>query len=353
MKKGLIFLFLLALASSVLAQSTLNRLSVEFHSINGGEVVTLNLITYFGRSANFVSNQPEHVDVSIDPETKVATLRSNDPEWRGIEEVIFAVSEEYLKLQEVNKTPSFLPRPRRLVVVNITEADLDATTEPFTHEQVKAIADQLNVEAVNITTARTARGMVLSLNDQVFMNVTFEHANPSVDLSFDLGGKDRKVAEYTEPNEILLYILALIGFIAISVLVLFVYHAYSVHLPKLMKMKEVPAARFSDDFFLLRKEAQKKINELKKQVGREKARKIYRDAITAMDKFFIHGMGVKGTDAAKIDKHLQGLGIKSSTIAKILEIHSEHRDKVYAKEELKDKEAEELLNLCESILETV
>ena len=353
MKKGLIFLILLLLASSVLAQGQPNRLSIEFHSINGGEVVTLNLITYFGREANFVSNQPEHVNVFIDPETKVATLSSNDPEWRGIEEVIFAVSEEYLKAQETNKTPSFLPRPRRLIVVNITEADLDSTTEPFTHEQVKALADQLNVESVNITTTRTARGMVLSLNDQVFMNVTFEHANPSVALSFDLGGEERKAAEYTEPNEILLYVLALTGFIAVSILVLFVYHAYSVHLPKLIKLKEGPATKFSDDFFLLRKEAQKRIAGLKREVGKEAARKVYRDAIAAMDKFFIHGMGVKGTDAAKLERRLQGLGIKSSTIAKILEIHSEHRNKVYAKEEIRDKEAEELLSLCESILETV
>ncbi len=354
MKKGLFLVLLLLIPVAAAQGAERDTLSVEFHAINGGETVTLDLKLYFGDAGRLVSNQPEHVEVIIDPDTKVATLKARDQDWRGIETVIFAVSEEFLVQEEKKPTTFYLPRQRKLVIVNFTEEYISSSvTEPFTQEQILALAEQLDVEAVNISASRSERGVMLALNDQVLMNITFERASPSIDLAFDVGEKNRKAAAYQEPNEILMYLFALLGFVGISVLALFVYHAYSVHVAEFLKKREVIVEKFPDDFFLQRKEAQKRVAQLKRKVGEEKAGKLYKEVIDTMYQFFVHGLNAHGNDYGKIEKHLQHLGVKGNTISKIIELDREHKERLYAKEEIRDKDVSNLVSIAESILENI
>lgn len=100
MKKGLIVLIIIFLASIAYAQdvteTVTNRLSIESHAVSGTDEVTIDLPKYFGKDANFVYSESEHVMVELDPDTHIAKLMSTDSEWRGIETVVFATELKYL-----------------------------------------------------------------------------------------------------------------------------------------------------------------------------------------------------------------------------------------------------------------
>ena len=120
MKKGIIIVIFVLLASIALAQylpeegevvvpeTIENRLPVEFHSVTGTESVELDLAKYFGRLTKFYVSQTEHVNVTINQEIGLAVMIPYDPEWRGIEEVIFATDPVYLIAED--KRPHFVRR---------------------------------------------------------------------------------------------------------------------------------------------------------------------------------------------------------------------------------------------------
>lgn len=361
MKKGLFaFIFIFTLFSTIaLAQyipeeeaaipaTVENRLSLEFHAVTGTDVIVLDLKRYFGRMAPFVASGTEHVNVTIDPATGVATLAAFDPEWRGIEEVIFATAPEFLTVEE--KVKKYLPpRKRNLTILNLSEDKIALIHEAFTQQQFETLIGNLSAEPVDITSFLSNSSLALDLNEEVIINFSMgEEAGAEIDFGFKIRSTNLTIPFYREPNQILYFTLALLAIGIAMAGSLYLY--YNLRMPlkevflapkKAAKATKVPSYK---------KAAKAKLKYIKKRIGKEKPSKLYREAVMLMNRFLAKAYSIRSADEEKISKQLDRHGAKEGTKAKVYAFMADYKNKIYTSKEIKDSDVHNVISYIESVL---
>lgn len=331
----------------VVPETVQNRLSIEFHAVSGDDKVTLNLPDYFGRQANFVVGETQNVNVVIDS-NGVATLSSKDPNWRGIEEVVFAVSKEYLTEEEKPKV--FVPRIRNLSAVT-SKDKIALISDAFTQEQYETIVGNLSSEPVVISSKLEGGTLAVDLNKEITINFSMEKSSiiPSVKFDFHTKNENITLASYKEPSDTLFLALLIIGVGTILVLGFYMKYMFTGPLrhalfaPKKEKAAPSRASQFKG-------EALSKLKNIKKRAGKENPGKLYKETLIVMNSFISKVFRVSGARLEEAGKKLDNYGITGSLKSDIISYLTEYREAAYKASEIKKSDLESLLSFAESIL---
>ncbi|MEK6864304.1 MAG: hypothetical protein AABX27_03360 [Nanoarchaeota archaeon] len=362
MRKAVLLLLVLALfAMQVIAEEPVeeqplqasapetveNRMSIEFHSVSGEDKVVLNLPEYFGGKANFVASKTEHVNVEIDS-NGMATLSPKDPTWRGIEEVVFAISLEYLT--ETEKPKTYVPRVRELS--EITSKDKIALiSDAFTQEQYETVVGSLSKEPVVISSQLYEDALSIDLNKEVTINFSSDKNSIIPKISFDFHAKEGNItlAKYEQPSDTLFLSLLILGVGTILVLVFYLHYAITGPLKSAMfapKKAPAPASRASQ----FKGEAASKIKNIKRRIGKESNSKLYKEALLVMNSFITKSFRVSGANIEAAETKLDTYGVSGSLKSDILSYLTEYREAAYRASEIKEENVETLISLAESII---
>lgn len=322
-----------------------NSMSIEFHAVSGNDKIQLNLVDYFGRKADFVAAPTEHVTVEIDS-NGIATLSPKDPGWRGIEEVVFAISKESLEKPEAPKI--YVPRDRDLT--EITSKDKIAiVSDAFTQEQYETIIGSLAKEPVVIASSLSGGALSLDLNREATINFSMQGKStlPAVSLDFHTKQENITLAEYEQPSDALFLALAALGIGTILILGFYIHYIVSGPLKSMMpaqkkKLLAKPAIDKSD--------AYARLKQIKRMLGKETPDKAYKDTLLMMNSFLSKSLKLKGLSPEQAEKRLVSYGIESGLKSDILSYLTDYREAAYQSSKLTKEDAESLISFAESIL---
>jgi flagellar biosynthesis/type III secretory pathway chaperone len=335
------------------AETVENRLTIEFHAVTGDDVVTLNLPKFFGKDADFVHNHPEHVEVTIDPETHIATMKSKDPNWRGIETVVFATEEKYLKEPE-KKGGVLLPRNVTKVVINVSKEDIALETDAFTQAEFETILGNLTAEPIDVNAMITNTTLAIEINKELKFNVSYDEKSPKLKMMWKIKrNTNMTAARYKEASDIITFSIIIFIIFAFAVVILYIYHGYS---------EEMKNTLFAPR--KIKKDLQKKILEhkaiaireltiLQRRVNKEKANKLYRECTNIMNKFLADGLNIRGSNIEKINQKLTKLNLPQGVIAKLNIFLEERKTKVYSGKELTTTDVNNYISFLKSIINKI
>ena len=324
-----------------------NRMSIEFHSVSGEDRVTLNLPEYFGGKANFVASRTEHVNVEIDS-NGMATLSPKDPSWRGIEEIVFAISLDYLTAKE--KPKIYVPRIRNLSAIT-SKDKIALISDAFTQEQYEAVVRDLKKQPIVISSQLYEDALSVDLNREITINFSSDKNNIMPKVSFDFHSKEENItlATYEQPSDILFLSLLIIGVGTILVLVFYMHYAITGpfnHALFAHKKAVVPVSKASQ----YKGEAASKIKNIKKRLGKESPSKLYKETLLVMNSFITKSFRVSGADIDMADKKLDTYGVSGGLKSDIISYLTEYREAVYRASEIKKENVETLISMAESII---
>lgn len=354
MKKAILLALLILCIYPAVAQtapevpSTVeNRMSIEFHAVSGNDTIQLNLPEYFGRKANFVAAKTEHIRVDIDSDG-IATLTPFDPGWRGIEEVVFAISEEFLNKTE--KQPKiYVPRLRNLTEVT-SKDKIALISDAFTQEQYDTIVGNLSREPVVISSALSQDALSLDINKEVTINFSMDQRRstmPIVSLDFHTKQENITLAQYQQPSDTVFLALIILGIGTIFILGFYIHYIVSGPLkPMLFAPKKKEAPKLSID----KSGAVAELKQIKRMLGKQTPAKTYKDTLLMMNSFLSKSFRLKGLSAEQAEKKLEHYGIESGLKSDILSYLTDYREAAYRSSELTREDAETLISFAESIL---
>ncbi|MDD4877715.1 MAG: hypothetical protein PHO02_01610 [Candidatus Nanoarchaeia archaeon] len=331
----------------VVPDTVQNSLSIEFHAVSGDDRVTLNLPDYFGRKADFVAAPSEHVNVQIDA-NGVATLSSKDPAWRGIEEVIFAVSKEYLveKKEEVKR-----PYTLRNLSAITSKDKIALISDAFTQEQYDTIVGSLSAEQVVIASTLTDDALELDLNKEITLSFSNDEKSilPKVQMDFHAKDENITLASYSEPSDTMFLALLIIGVGTILILGFYLKYMFTGPLKTAMfaPKKKITATSRASQY---KGDTASKLKDIRRRLGKENPAKLYKETLMAMNSFITKSFRVSGANIEQADKKLDNYGITGSLKSDIISYITEYREAAYKASEIKKEDAEKLIRFAESIL---
>ncbi|MEA3378063.1 MAG: hypothetical protein U9Q69_00330 [Nanoarchaeota archaeon] len=362
MKKILILLFIILLSFPALSQEDYilekseiaevveNNLPVEFHAVSGTEEVNINLPKYFGKDADFVYSQTEYVKVQLDPITHIAKLSAKDPNWRGTETIIFATSIENLIAK---KTSILLPLRFNVtkVMINVTKDQIASRTDAFTQQQFNTIIGNLTSEPIDITTFLQNLSLGISINNELFFNISLDEKNPNYNMAWKLQrNKTMRAGEYKESSDIITFTVFIIFILAIAILLMYLYYGYFDTFKGVMFKPKKQRTKLDDKIKKYRNIAYSELTALEKNIGKNKNRKIYRAASSAMNSFLTKALGVRGSNINKINENLTKKQLPRGIISRINYYISDTKTKVYSKKELTDQEVASYISSLKSLI---
>ncbi len=354
MKKGLLiavafaFLCISALAQEI-PETVEERLSIEFHAVSGDDKVTLNLAEYFGGKAEFVAASTENVNVQIDS-NGIATLSAKDPNWRGIEEVVFAISEEYLEKEE-KEEKKYVPRLRKLS--EITSKDKIALeSDAFTQEQYERIVGELTPEPITIASTVSEDSVSVDLNKEVMIDFSLKKGSksavPAVSMDFHAKEDGISLAPYKEPDNRVFLGLVVIGIGTIMMLGFYLRYMMTGPMRSAL-LKPKKAAMPMSKAGAYKVDALADLKKIRKSLSSEKPAKAYKDALMVMNSFLSKSFRLQGS-AEQMAKKLDSYGVDSSVKSDILSYFTDYREAAYKASEMTKESAEKLISFVESIL---
>jgi|GEM_PF-2795191 len=358
-KEVLLILLTIAFAINVSAQmdeeatipgSVENRLPVEFHSVTGDESVQIDLQKYFGRLTDFVASETQHVNVAIDPETGMATMSAKDSGWRGIEEVIFATSEEYLYKEEKEKR--FISRYGNLSKINLSEDKIAMESDAFTQEQFSTIMGTLKGEQVDIVSFMSNHSLLFEINKELTMNFSFEPERssplPEIDFDFKFKKGNLTAAYYKEPNQLLRFSLVLFGIGAVIIGLIYMKYSWAGAFREAFLTKKKKEKVSKKDIY--KNDLKKNLKKVRKMIGREKPSKLYRQVLHFTNSFLSKACRVRGTNLAAIETKLEKMGVSDAAKSRVKAYITEYRDKAYSPSKLTDENVHHLVSFVESMM---
>jgi hypothetical protein len=360
MKRGLFILILLLIVPIVLAQEELvstveNQLSLEFHAVSGNDIITLDLPRYFGKDANFVSNNPVNVEVTIDPVTHFATLKSKDPEWRGIETVVFATETKYLE-DDGEKKGFILPYAptKEKLLLNVSKDQVALETDAFTQMQFETVLGNLTGEPIDIKTFITNNSLSLEINNELLFNISFENDKPKLNMMWQLRpNQNMTVGYYSEKPDILTFTLIIFILFAFVVLILYVIYGYSDQIKETIFAPKILRTDVRNRILKNKKEAKNKLTLIQKRVGKEKLSKLYKECNDVMNKFLAKGLGITGADSQKVRDKLNKIGIGVGAAAQITNFMVERKTKLFEGRDLTEDDLNNYISFLKSILRKI
>ncbi len=352
MKKGVLLLILalsalsIAIAQEDVPEAVENRLPIEFHSVTGNESVTFDLVRYFGRNYDFVVSQTEHVDVTINPDG-VATLKTSNPEWRGIETVVFATDEKYLEI-EAQPTKDLLPRRyRNLTKINVTADKVALVSDAFTQEQFNTIIGKLSGEQVDIVSFISNKSLSMDINDELTINFSTENRVnnlPGMDFTFKMPEGNLTAAQYAGRNDLLHFSLIMFGLAALIILGVYMKYSWAGPFREVfLKPKQKTEVSKSDKY---KKDLQKNLRKINSLIGKEKPDRLYKKAMSFGKLFLSKGYGIKSSN---YKKKLEKADINSGAKSKIKVLFTKYKDKIYKGSQIKDSDVKKLVSFIRSI----
>lgn len=344
-----VFIILLAIQAFAeeIPETVEERLSLEFHSVSGGETVTLNLVEYFGSTGPFVVSPTVHVDVEISP-TGIATIFPKDPNWQGIEEVIFAISEEFLKKEEKEK---YIPRLRSLS--EITSKDKIALdSDAFTQEQYEAIVGKLTPKQITIASTVSEDSVTVDLNNEVLLGFSVKadskSAVPSIGMDFHANDEEISLGSYKEPDNRLFLGLVVIGIGTIMMLGFYLHYMVTGPMRSAFTKPKKAAVRVSKAG-AYKGNALASLKKIKQGLAAENPAKAYKGTLSLMNSFLSKSFKLQGSPE-QMAKTLNSYGVDSGVKSDILSYMTEYREAAYKAAAMTKNEAEKLISFVESIL---
>lgn len=354
MKRGLIILIIIFLASIAYAQDmsdiVTNRLSIEFHAVTGTDEVTIDLPKYFGRDANFVYKESEHVMVELDPDTHIATMRPTDPEWRGIETVVFATGLEYLE-EEEREGGILLPRNITKVRINVSKEDIAMDSDAFTQVQFETILGNLTSEPVDIDTLMSNESFLVAINDEMYFNMTFKNDKPKMDMLWRLkANTNMTAARYKEISDVMTFTFVIFILFSISIVILYVYFGYAESIKSVLLAPNKSKKAAERDIEPYKRAAMGSLVSIQRKIGKEKPSKLYKDSITIMNKFLSDALGIKGGSIAKTNEKISKMGMQAGISSKLSIYFSERKARVYSGTDINEDELQNFISFLKSII---
>ncbi len=355
MKRGLIVLIIVFLGSLAYAQEEMsetvtNRLSVEFHAVTGTDEVTINLPKYFGRDANFVYKESEHVMVELDSDTHIATMKSTDPEWRGIETIVFATDSQYLE-EEKREGGILLPRNVTKVKINVSKEDVAMDTDAFTQIQFETVLGNLTSEPVDIEALMSNESFRMIINDEMYFNMTFKNDKPKMDMLWRLRANSNMTsARYREMSDVMTFTFIMFILFSLSVLVLYVYFGYAESIKSMLLAPNRTRKAVERDIEPYKRSAMGSLVAIQKKVGKEKPSKLYKDSIAVMNKFLSEALGIKGGSIDKVNEKISKMGLQTGISSKLSIYFSERKARVYSGNEINEGELQNFISFLKSIV---
>ncbi|MFH1638691.1 MAG: hypothetical protein ABIB71_09775 [Candidatus Woesearchaeota archaeon] len=354
MKRGIAFLLFVFLLVIPLALSEQNRLVIHFHSLTGTETTSIRLWDYFPHGTVPLISTTEHLVVTIDPKTGMATIKVIDPEFKGIEDVVFAVSKEYLEAEQPQ--PKYVvPWNRTKTVTGLEGSDLAEPGDAFTAKQFDTLIGKLEGESVSISAVKRRNTIGVLMGDQLFINISYNltagYVPPSIKLSFKLEESNRTAAEvYTEPSEIVFFSLSLIIMASLVVLVLYIYYAYSEQLQVSYSRMLITKNRVALDVTVHKKAALVELGHIRGRIGKENPAKLYRQTIAVMNRFLAKALKIRGSSSQNVALKLEKLGAGKPLISKINMYCTRYRDRSYTAKEITNSQVSDIISFVSSII---
>lgn len=362
MKRLIYIIFILLLINPIFAQDWIfenkegeipdfveNRLQIEFHSVTGTDEVVLDLPKYFGKNVNFVYAPTEHVAITIEPITQIATLKPKDPAWRGSETIVFATSEEYL--EEEKDSVFLLPRLNvTKVKINLSEEDIASLGDAFTQQQFNTIIDNLTSEQIEMLTMKTKDALSIYINEELYLNITLNGSRPNYDMSWKIKKTDdMKLATYDEKSDILVFTLILFIIFAVITLSLYLYYGFGDYI------KQVSIVPHTNKNKTVKNKIKKygsktysQLDQIERKLAEKSPKKAYKQAIKVMNKFLSKALGVRNTK--NLENKLKKKNVPQSVISNIDSFFLNAKNKIYTKNKLTGKEVSSFINSLKDII---
>lgn len=355
MKRGLIVLIIIILSSIAygqeISETVTNRLSIEFHAVTGTDEVAIDLPRYFGRDADFVYKASEHVAVDIDPATHIATLRPIDPEWRGIETVVFATGVIYLD-EKSREGGILLPRNVTKARINVSKEDIAMDTDAFTQVQFETVLGNLTSEPVDISAMISNASFLVAINDEMYFNMSFDEKMPKMNMLWKLRtSTNMSSARYKEASDVLTFSIIMFILLSAAVVILYVYYGYAESIrEKLFLPRRVTKRLIEKDITLQKRKAMGSLTAIQNKAGKDKPGKLYKEGIAVMNRFLAESYGIKGGSADKANEKLARVGLPPGVLAKLSIYLSEHKARVYSGADITDDELLNFISFLKSIV---
>ncbi len=335
MKRGVAFLLFVFLLIVPMALCQENRFVIHFHSITGSESVTINLWDYFGKGVIPVVSKTENLKVDIDHKTGDATITVINPEFRGIEEVVFAIAEEYLEEEEEEPSKFVVPWNRSKLITDLGGEDIADPIDAFSAQQFNTMIGSLEGESVSITATKRRSTVGVLMGEQLFMNISYDltanYTPPALDLKFRLEDTNRTMREvYTEPSEIVFFSLSVVILASLIVLIFYIYYAYMedlrVNYTKMLFAKK----KTLTDVSIHKRAALAELGVVRSRIGKDRPSSLYRQTIAVMNKFLAKALKIRGSNITAITMKLEKMGATRAQINKITMYFTRYRDRPYS-----------------------
>ncbi len=228
MKKWMILF--LCMLSFPLVFAMDNTFSISFHGIGGNQSISINLADYMAGGGPYKYAPVENLNIVI--ENGIATISPKDPEWRGIEDVIFAPIGVEIKAP-TGKPGAFLNATGTRVRRNLTVSkwQLDTAMGDAVSKSFFIITGNLTNEPLNISGFLSKNSVRLDINDELSLNISVNKNSRSYNpgFSIDVHNKETNLslAQYEEPSNWLFYGLAGLILAALVIIVAYFYTGYA------------------------------------------------------------------------------------------------------------------------------
>ncbi len=348
MKKVLLVLLFLLLSSSVFA---LDTFPVSFHSSGFNESISLDLVRYLKHPGPFKHTPVENVRVVI--EEGIATISPIDPDWMGIEDIVFAPIGVELEAPELkNETQKLLERRN----VTVSREEIDAALGPLIDQSFFVLAGGLSGEQINISGFLGDDSLELDINDELSLNISSAEDSRSLSPSFMVDihdqSKDLSLAEYSEPYNWLFLFVVL--FLVFSCIVVFAYF-YTGYAQGIFSSIVTQESKHERQVVLhsFKRKALQELLAVKGKLPKGNAKQELKAAKAVLDEFFRSCLHTADVSRGEILERLEKRGVGRSLRNEVGDLYDDYAAMQYGKKKISRQSVSSFVAKAHSVMHSL
>lgn len=309
--------------------------TMSFHSLGTNQTISIDLFQYLDHPGPFKFSPVENVNIVI--ENGVVTIWPKDPNWVGIEDIVFAPLG--VEIKKVILTPEEieyeLARAERRNIT-VSKYELDTSLGPMIDESFYTIAAGLTDEPVVISGFLAKDEVSLEINDEVSLNISMrgDSASLNPEFSIDVHSSEEGLSlpYYEETTNWLFFLL--IGLFVFSVIVVFayIYSGYAQQVLGALVVHEKKIER-SAVSAVLKSDALAGLSALRSELSKDNAKSVLKRSMGAVSSFFSDSLHISFVSKRKIVKKLVKKGNKALS-SQVSSLYVDYDAMMYGKVEV-------------------
>lgn len=310
--------------------------TMSFHSLGTNQTISIDLFKYIDHQGPFKFSPVENVDIVI--ENGIATIWPKDPNWVGIEDIVFAPLG--VELRKVPLTPGEVEYELARAVrrsITVSREELDSSLGPMIDETFHTLAAELTGKPIEIAGFLAEDEVSLEINDEVSLNISMRADSASFNPEFSIDVHDKKgglsLPYYEEPVNWLFFLLVCLFVASVIVVFAFFYTGYAqdvfgaiVYQKKRYGREDVSAS--------LRGNALARLSAFRNGLSADNARSVLKKAMGSVDSFFSDCLHISFVSRDKVVRKLSKKKDDKALGSQVASLYDDYAAMMYGKTEI-------------------